>query len=186
MSSNPNVTLHMVSSLDGCIAREDGDYSWLDSEPDAYAAGVADDSPEVRSVLATIDGYVIGSRTYETALRLGWPYGEKPVVVVSSRAWSEGRSTVEFYSGDLERLVAEVLAPRFREVWLAGGARLCRDFLRLDLVDRMVLTIAPVVVGKGLRLFGERGPTRRWRLTDVVAFGSGFVEMTYEARRGRS
>ena len=76
------VTLHVVSSLDGFIARKDNSVSWMDTPDDVYERGVSDDDAEV---VESIDCYVLGSRTYELALELGWPYGDSPTVVVTSR-----------------------------------------------------------------------------------------------------
>jgi len=179
-AERPIVTLHVVASIDGFIARNDNSVSWLDSPGDVYEAGVALDSAEVEKVLEAIDCYVLGSRTYEHALQLGWPYGDTPTVVVTGRELRAARESVEFYSGDLERLVDEILAPRYANVWLVGGAMLCQSFLSLGLVDRIVLSIAPVMLGDGLRLFGVAGAEQRWRLKDVVAYTNGFVELTYE------
>lgn len=127
-----------------------------------------------------------GSHTYEHALQLGWPYGDTPTVVLTSRQLPCTRESVEFYSGDLKRLVGEVLAPRYRNIWLVGGAKLSQDFLRLGLVDEISLMIAPVTLGEGLHLFGESGPERRWKLKNVVAYRNGFVELSYCAKADRS
>lgn len=178
--TRPVVTLHLVTSLDGFIARHDDSVSWLESPGDVYEAGVGEDSAEVERVLASIDCYVLGSRTYEHAVELGWPYGDTPTVVVTGRDLRSTRESVEFYSGDLGRLVDDVLVPRFGSVWLVGGAMLCQSFLELGLVDRIILTIAPIMLGDGLRLFGRGGREQRWRLEDVAAYKNGFVELTYE------
>ena len=98
------VTLHLVASLDGFIAKNDNTISWMDSS-DVYERGVTDDGAEV---IQSIDCYVLGSRTYEHALQLGWPYGDTPTVVVTKRELSSKRKSVEFYSGDLKRLVDEI------------------------------------------------------------------------------
>jgi dihydrofolate reductase len=174
------VTLHMVCSLDGFIAKHDNSVAWMDSPGDAYPAGASISAEEVVAFLKSIDCYVMGSRTYEHALELGWPYGETPVVVVSSRQWTEARTSVEFYSGDLTSLVYEKLAPRYKNIWLVGGAMLCQRFLELGLVDEIRLTIAPVLLGDGLRLFGSL-QEQRWKLKNVVAYKNGFVELTYSA-----
>jgi len=76
------------------------------------------------------------------------------------------------------------LAPRFRNVWLVGGAQLCRRFLELGLVDEIRLSIAPVLLGNGLSLFGTAGDESRWRLKDVVPYKTGFVELVYRSDRG--
>ena len=179
------VTLHVVSSLDGFIAKKDNSVSWMDSPGRIYEAGVSISEEEVATFIKAIDCYVLGSRTYEHALELGWPYGDTPVVVVSGREWPSAskstRKTVEFYSGDLKTLVDAKLAPRYRNIWLVGGAMLCQRFLELGLVDEIRLTIAPVLLGEGLRLFGGLLKEERWNLKNVVAYKNGFVELSYSA-----
>ena len=173
----PTVTLHVVSSIDGFIARKDNSVSWLESPGDAYEKGVSEES--AGDVVKTIDCFVLGSRTYEHALELGWPYGDTPTIVVTRRELQATRKSVEFYSGDLKRLADVILAPRYGNIWLVGGAMLCQSFLRLGLVDEIRLSVAPVLLGEGLRLFDDAGPETRWRLKDVVAYKTGFVELLY-------
>src|SRR5271154_4612961 len=144
------VTLHVVSSLDGFIAKKDNSVSWMESSGDVYERGITDGGA---LVIQSIDCYVLGSRTYEHALQLGWPYGDTPTVVLTNRELPSMMESVEFYSGDLKKLVDEILAPRYGSIWLVGGALLCQSFLRLDLVDEIRLAIMPVLLGEGLRLF---------------------------------
>jgi dihydrofolate reductase len=169
------VTLHVVASLDGFIAKKDNSVSWMDSS-DVYEPGVTDDGAEV---IQSIDCYVLGSRTYEHAQQLGWPYGDTPTVVITNRELPSTRKSVEFYSGDLKRLVGEMLAPRYGNVWLVGGAMLAQSFLRLGLVDEIRLMIVPVLLGDGLHLFGDSGTEQKWHLKNVVAYKNGFVELSY-------
>ena len=171
------VTLHMVASLDGFIARKDNSVSWLNSYEDVYEGGVSEHSGE--EVVKAIDCFVLGSRTYEHALQLGWPYGDTPTVVLTNRKLTSTRKSVEFYSGDLKRLVDVILAPRYRNIWLVGGAMLCQSFLELGLVDEIRLSIAPILLGDGLSLFGKSNTEKRWNLKDVVPYKNGFVELLY-------
>ena len=171
----------MVSSLDGFIANRDNTVEWLQNAGSVYEAGVSISAEEMAEFVKGIDCYVMGSRTYEHALELGWVYGDTPVIVVSGREWAPARKSVEFYSGDLKTLVAVKLAPRYRNIWLVGGATLCRRFLELDLVDEIRLTIAPVLLGDGLRLFNGSLTEQRWSLKNVVAYKNGFVELSYSA-----
>jgi dihydrofolate reductase len=180
-TAGSRVTLHAVSSLDGFIARKDNSVSWLDAHGSVYEAGVSISEEEAATFVKAIDCYVLGSRTYEHALELGWPYGDTPAVVVTGREWPRAKESVEFYSGDLETLVREKLAPRFRNIWLVGGAMLSQRFLSLGLVDEIRLTIAPVLLGDGLRLFGDFALEQRWDLKNVVAYKNGFVELSYAA-----
>ena len=177
------VTLHVVSSLDGFIAKKDNSVSWMDSSGDVYERGVTDDGSEV---IQSIDCYVLGARTYEHALQLGWPYGDTPTIVTTNRELPSTRKSVEFYSGDLKKLVDEILASRYGNIWLVGGAMLCQSFLRLGLVDEIRLSIVPVLLGDGLPLFGNSGTEKRWHLKDVVAYRTGIVELWYGSQSASS
>src|SRR5215475_11849216 len=180
IATGSRVTLHVVSSLDGFIARKDNNVSWLDGGS-VYEAGVSISQEEIAAFVKAIDCYVLGSRTYEHALQLGWVYGDTPTVVLTSRNLYSTRKSVEFYSGDLSALVKEKLAPRYRNIWLVGGAMLSQRFLELGLVDEIKLTVAPVLLGDGLRLFGDSVTEKRWSLKNVVAYKNGFVELLYYA-----
>ncbi len=174
------LTLHMVSSLDGIIAKKDNSVSWLDSSGDVYENGVSEGNAD--DVDVSIDCVVLGSRTYEHALQLGWPYGDTPTVVLTNRMLPSTRKSVEFYSGDIRKLVDEILAPRYANIWLVGGAMLCQSFLRLDLVDEIRLALVPVLLGDGLRLFDNSGLERRWHLKNVIAYKTGIVELLYRSQ----
>src|SRR6476659_10079326 len=98
------VTIHMVSSLDGIIAKKDNSVSWFDTS-DYYENGVELTEQDTKEFLKTIDCYVMGARTYEHALELsksyGWAYGDVPVIVVTHRALPVERPNIEMYAGDL-------------------------------------------------------------------------------------
>ncbi len=181
-ATESRITLHMVSSLDGFIARKDNSVGWMDSDA-VYEPGASLSAEEIAAFIKGIDCYVLGSRTYEHARELGWPYGDTSTVVVTNRKFTSEKDSVEFYSGDLRALVDEKLAPRFRNIWLVGGAMLAQRFLALGLVDEIRLTIAPVLLGDGLRFFGGSIPEERWDLKNVVAYKNGFVDLHYVARR---
>lgn len=176
MSRNSSViTLHVVCSLDGFLARKDNTVSWLDTPADVYEKGIA----EGEGAVPKIDCFVLGSKTYEHALELGWPYGDTPTVVLTSRQFGPSRTSVRFYGGDLRKLVEETLTPRYANIWIVGGAMVCRSFLELGFVDEIQLTIAPVLLGEGLRLFGDSGAETRWRLKEASAYRNGFVALAY-------
>jgi dihydrofolate reductase len=178
------VTLHMVSSLDGIIAKKDNSVSWLDSSGDVYEKGVSEGNAD--DAVTSIDCFVLGSRTYEHALQLGWPYGDTPTIVTTNRELPSTRKSVEFYSGDLKKLVDEILASRYGNIWLVGGAMLCQSFLRLGLVDEISLMIIPVLLCDGLRLFDNSGAEQRWHLKNVVAYKTGIVELLYRRQSTKS
>jgi dihydrofolate reductase len=176
--------IHMVSSLDGIIAKKDNSVSWFDTA-DHYAKGVTGDN--AAEFLKTIDCYVMGSRTYEHALELsafyGWPYGEVPTIVVSRRTLPVERQNVELFSGGLDKLVNERLRPNYRNVWMVGGALLAKDLIRLKLADEIRLSILPIILGEGLLFFEGLGIEQALHLKDVTAYKSGMVELWYEIKK---
>jgi len=183
------VTIHMAASLDGFIARRDGRVDWMETS-DEFEDGEAVSADFVESFLKTIDCYVMGSRTYETALRfaakgLGWPYGDKPTFVLTSRDLPRTQAAVEFYSGDLAQFVNEQLRPRFRSIWFVGGGAVSGECLRLGLADQVRYSILPVLIGDGIRFFEKLNKDVAFHLTEVKAYKSGMVGLCYEVRRDR-
>lgn len=185
--SASKVTLHMAASLDGFIARADGRVDWMETS-DQYADGVTLQPGDIAAFLKSIDCYVMGSRTYETALNFedkgfGWAYGETPTVVLTRRALRRTRDSVEFYSGDLAELVNTRLRPAFRNIWVAGGAAVCADCLRLGLADEVRYSILPIAIGEGLSFFATLDKDVPLHLADVKAYKNGMVELRYEVHR---
>ncbi len=181
------VTIHMAASLDGFIARTDGSVDWLETS-DNFEGGHVMTPESVAAFLGTIDCYVMGSRTYETALGFeakgfGWSYGDTPVVVLTHRALAKTRSTVEFYSGSLEHLVRENLKSRFRNIWFAGGGELSAACLRLGLADEVRYSIVPTLIGQGISFFHGLDKDVALHLLESTAYKSGIVALRYEVRK---
>lgn len=172
----------MVSSLDGFIAKKDGSVSWMESK-DTYEQGVTLTEEDIANFLASIDCYIMGSSTYETALTLGWPYGEVPVIVLTHRNLNTDRKNVSFYAGDLNTLVKEQLGPMYQNIWLVGGAKTAKEFLQLNLVDEIVLSIMPIILGAGTLFFDYIGQEHRLHLQDAKAYKDGTVELSYQVKK---
>ncbi|MCA9190190.1 MAG: dihydrofolate reductase family protein [Planctomycetales bacterium] len=188
MKDQPSrVTLHMAASVDGFIARHDGSVDWLDT-PDSFPEGEVLSQECLDEFLASIDCYIMGSHTYEKALcfesqNLGWPYGEKPTYVLTSRSLPKSRASVQFYCGDLGRFVNDHLRPAFRSIWVVGGANVCHSCLKLGLADEIRISIVPTMIGCGIRFFKEIGNDLPLHLVEMKAHASGIVELRYETRK---
>jgi len=180
------ITIHMVSSLDGIIAKKDNSVSWFETT-DHYEKGIEITAQDTEDFLKTIDCYVMGARTYEHALELsrsyGWAYGDVPVIVVTHKDLPIERQNIEIYSGDLNKLVAERLKPKYRNVWLVGGAMLASAFIRLKLGDEIRLTIVPVILGEGTLFLDQIGQEQQLHLKEVTAYKNGMVELCYEIKK---
>ena len=176
----------MAASLDGFIARKDGSVDWLETS-DEFAGGDTMDPGFVEAFLKTIDCYVMGSRTNETALGfeargLGWSYGDKPTFVLTRRELPRSRDTVEFHSGDLAQFVNGRLRPTFRSIWFVGGGVVSAECLRLGLADEIRYSILPILIGDGIPFFERLDREIALHLAEVKAYKSGMVELRYELR----
>lgn len=160
---------------------------WLETS-DHFEGGDVLAPESVTAFLRTIDCYVMGSRTYETALDfeakgLGWSYGDTPTFVLTHRELRKPRSTVEFYSGDLERLVVERLKPNFRSIWFVGGGAVSGECLRRGLAHELRYSILPVLIGDGISFFEGLVEDVALHLLEVKAYTSGTVALRYEVKR---
>ena len=186
--ANPDshVTIHMAASLDGFIARKDGRVDWLETS-DEFVDGDIMDPGVVEAFLKTIDCYVMGSRTYETALGfeargLGWSYGDKPTFVLTSRELPRIRESVQLHSGDLAQFVNGRLRPAFHSIWFVGGGVVSAECLRRGLADDLRYSILPILIGDGIPFFDKLDRDVALHLAEVKAYRSGMVELRYEVR----
>jgi len=186
-TSTSRVTIHMAASLDGFIARKDGTVDWMETSDD-FADGATLEPEVAEAFLKTIDCYVMGSRTYETALGFeekgfGWVYGDKPTFVLTSRDLPRSRDNIKFYGGDLARLVNEHLRPTFNNIWFAGGGAVSSECLRLGLADEVRYSILPILIGDGIPFFEKLNEDVSLHLVEVKGYKNGMVELRYEVKR---
>ncbi|MEZ6004588.1 MAG: dihydrofolate reductase family protein [Planctomycetota bacterium] len=183
MSPPPSrVTIHMAASLDGFVARTDGRVDWMETK-DHFEGGATLDPAFIETFLASIDCYVLGARTFEAALGFeaqghGWAYGEKPTYVLSNRPAACPHPSVQFHSGNLTDLLAQ-LRPRHPHIWIGGGPTLVAECLRQGLADELRYTILPVLIGSGQPFFGPLTADIPLHLQEVKAYDSGMVELAY-------
>jgi dihydrofolate reductase len=164
------------TSVDGFIARKNGDLDWLPAgggEPHGYD-----------EFIATVDTIVIGRKTFETVLSFeAWPYGRKRVVVLSSQpvdlstAAARG-GVVEQMGGSPAEIVANLAASGAQHLYVDGGITIQR-FLRAKLIDRLVITRIPVLIGDGIPLFGSLPQDIRLRHVVTRSYPSGLVQSEY-------
>ena len=169
----PAASVFIATSLDGYIARANGDLDWLPAdggEPHGYD-----------EFMATVDALVIGRNTLETVLAFErWPYGEKPVFVLSTRALPAvpHGALVERLSGPPAAIMADVGARGLRHVYVDGGITIQR-FLQAGLIQRLIITRIPVLLGGGIPLFGPVEHDINFRHVGTRQFASGLVQSEY-------
>lgn len=167
------VKLYIAMSLDGYISKLDGSIDFLNN-----VEGEGDNG--YLAFYSTIGTVVMGSLTYDWILRHArvFPYAQRSCYVMTSKE-RMNNANVTFTNQSPAELVAQIRDDSERDIWLAGGAKLVESFLQEDLVDEMIITIAPVVLGEGIPLFSERVPMSDWKLIQTQNYNQ-FAELTYK------
>jgi dihydrofolate reductase len=174
------VRVFIATSLDGFIAGPGGDLSWL---PEPSGDSVSDDHGYA-AFMADIGAMLMGRATYDTVLGFGieWPY-KVPVLVASSRPFAPAHASVRGVAGDIASLIEQARATAGeRDVYLDGGS-LIRQASDAGLIDDLIITIVPVILGAGAPLFAGVEQRRRFELTNHQAFDNGLVQLRYRAGR---
>ena len=173
-----HVVYYAAMSLDGRIAGLDHDLSFLQT-----LTGAEND---YLTFYERVDSLVMGARTWDFMVAHGsWPYAGKPTWIVThaeALAPLEG-ADVETYAGDLGELVRRIGDRGYECTWLVGGGDLAGQLLEADLVDELILTVAPTFVGQGPALADGTFPQRRFTLTELERFGDDGVRVRYERLR---
>jgi len=169
------ITLFVATSLDGYIAGPDDDLSWLFTDADY---GFED-------FFEGVDTLIMGRGTYEVVKSFGkWPYADKANVVVSRRDDLEVDTPgTTVWSGDLKELVDNLREDGAEQVWLVGGGELVRSMLHEGLIDRISVSMHPVLLGKGIPLFPDGFPKTSLTLEDATQYESGLVQLNYHVRK---
>jgi dihydrofolate reductase len=184
------VRYYCAATLDGFIAESDDTLDWLLSyEGEFEGADSKEGQGGYESFYAGIGAMVMGSVTYEWVLAHGggWPYTDKPTWVLSSRELDrpEGDGVdIRVVDAKIPDLIDDLLAAAGeRDLWVVGGGNVASQFADHDLLDRVEVTIVPVVLGQGKPLFDRRLPGGAMQLIGARTFSSGMVGLTYEVRR---
>ena len=172
MSLKTVCSVFVGTSLDGFIARRNDSFDFLpdDCEPHGF-----------EEFMASVDALVMGRNTYDVVAPFeSWPYGDKPVFVLSNRPLppAPAGAVVERLTGEPSEVVAEMGRRGVGHVYVDGGITI-QAFIRAGLVHRIVVTRVPVLIGSGIPLFGELDGDVRLRHVATRAFPSGLVQSEY-------
>ena len=170
----PKVIFYVAATLDGFIARMDGRVDFLER----YEKGDIDTG--FNAFFSTIDTVVMGSKTYLQSLGFGfWAYGTTPVHVFTKKTLPTPNNTVHLNSGNPKELLATLPGKR---VWLVGGSLLAASFLKEGLIDEIILTVAPLLIGNGIPLFNKTYSEEPFILDHMTSIAD-LVQTTYKVRK---
>jgi len=172
MNTPRKIVLFIATSLDGYIAMENGDIDWLND-----VQGDGDNG--FTEFYKTIDTIVMGKTTYDHVLTLteDFPHADKKCYVFSTSR-SGNDKYVEIVMGDVVNFTTKLQDQRGGSIWLVGGSELLDQFLKANLVDEFIITVAPIVLGKGIPLFKKDNPQLILSLKGSRQFGE-FVQLHY-------
>ena len=172
-----NASVFIATSLDGFIARQDGGLGWLpaDCEPHGYD-----------EFIATVDALVMGRKTFEIVLAFdAWPYGTKPVIVLSNTMLelkAPPGAVCELMGGDPHEIVARLAQRGMKHLYIDGGVTV-QGFLAAGLIQRLIITRIPVLLGSGIPLFGPLSHDIRFEHVATRSYPSGLVQSEYLVAR---
>ncbi|MBV5312832.1 MAG: dihydrofolate reductase [Prolixibacteraceae bacterium] len=174
MPNERKIILYIAMSLDGFIAKHDDDISFLaqveqEGEDYGYSA-----------FTQTVDTVILGRKTYDKVLSMGLkePYGDRQVFVLTRNPHHK-IDKITFYSGSLSDLVSSLKSETGKHIFCDGGAETVHQFLQNDLFDELIISIIPILLGDGIRLFGQCFPEQKLRLVESKSFEKGLVQLHY-------
>lgn len=175
MDKKRKVILYIAQSLDGFIADETGRIDWLsvvERPGEDYGYG---------DFIKNIDTVIMGRRTYETLLSFGIEFPHKDMECYVMSTTLEGiNPNVEFFNGDIGDLMRMLELEEGKDIFIDGGSEVIRELRERDLIDEYIISIVPIMLGKGTRLFKDTSNRRQLKLVESRAFESGLVQVRYE------
>lgn len=172
MKNRPKISVYIAMSIDGYIARKDGNLDWL------HYGHTGDEDYGFKNFFDSVDALILGRNTYQVVSSFEeWPYKGKRVIVLS-RHIKEVREEAELFSGELPDLLSRLHADNIKHVWVDGGVTVSK-FLEAGLVDEMTISIIAMVLGSGIPLFSEMNREHECRLISAKPYPSGLVQLKY-------
>jgi dihydrofolate reductase len=172
--NDKKVILYISMSLDGYIAKPNDDLSFL-----SIVEKVEEDYG-YSELLSQVDTIILGRKTYDWVMQLGeLPYKDKNVYIIT-KTFRPNKGKIVFYSGNLTELIHNLKIQNEKNILCEGGTEIVNELLRKDLIDELIISIIPILVGKGIRLFDENRPEQKLKLISVKTFESGLIQLHYK------
>ena len=174
MQNNRKLILYIAMSLDGFIAKLDSDISFLfEVEKEGEDYGYS-------TFFESVDTIIVGRKTYDKILSMGieWPYGSREVYILTRSAKPDSGHLL-FYSGNLTDLISNLRSQEGKHIYYNGGAETVHQLLMDDLLEEMIISIIPVILGDGIPLFKEDLQKKELRLIGAESFEKGLVQLHY-------
>lgn len=175
MTTDRKVILYISISVDGYIASKDSSLDFLsmvENEGEDY--GYFD-------FVKSVDTVIIGRKTYEKVLEMGYayPHTDKDVYIVTRTA-KPSAGTFKFYTGDLTQLIQSLKSKPGKDIYCDGGAEIANELMKNSLIDEFIISVIPVLLGDGIKLFNDGRPEQRLKLIFAKQFEKGLTQLHYK------
>jgi len=168
------VTYYVASSLDGYIAKEDGDVSWIEE------LNISMEDVGYDEFYSAVDALVMGRKTYEMIVSFGqWPYGDKPVWVCSSNKITPIESSNMQAGSTPEEVYKAAKGMSIKHLWIVGGGDLVSSFIESSLLTNVSLSLMPIILGSGIKLFGDIPSPLKIQKESQKEHKAGMVQLEY-------
>lgn len=175
-NQRPQCSVFIAVSLDGYIARPDGGIDWL------HSVDMPGEDYGYKAFFDSVDVVLLGRNSYDVVLGFPeWYYGDKRCVVLTHRP-EESRHGEEFYSGDVTALVQQLGESGVRRIYVDGGA-VIQQLLAAKLIDDLTISVIPILLGDGIRLFASGSPEQRLILEGSQSWSSGLSQLRYRVAK---
>ncbi len=170
------VKLYIASSLDGKIAKPDGDVKWLENTPNPEQGDFG-----YGEFVSGVDTVLMGNKTYQEILGfdMPFPYADKQCYVFTRNTSLTKDEHVQFVSGGIEAFVKGLKSEEGADIWLVGGGQINHTLLEAGLVDELLLFIMPILLGKGIPLINKALPDKYLELKSSKVYAGGALELVY-------
>ncbi len=166
------IKLFIASSLDGFIARPDGSLDWLPNDGNDYG---------YNDFITTIDTTLMGGKTYRDVLTFGdFPYKNLQNFVFTRNRSIKKKPYVKFISEQICQFTHTLKTQTGKDIWLIGGGEIIAELFNANLIDEYIITLIPVILGKGIPLFISLNKQAQLNLIDVKHFPTGVVQLYYQ------
>lgn len=175
MTNDRKVILYIATSLDGYIAKPNDDLSFLSIvEQEGEDYGYAD-------FIKSVDTVILGRKTYDWVVTQvpEFLHEDKDTYIIT-RAPRPGKGKINFYTGDLKELVLRLKSEQGKNIFIDGGAEIVNELLKQKLIDEFIISVIPILVGNGTRLFKDGRPEQSLKFVDVRKFDTGLIQVHYK------
>lgn len=172
---NRKVVLYIAMSLDGYIAKPNDDLGFLSIvEQKGQDYGYEE-------FIKTVDAVILGRKTYEKVISMGFgfPHIDKDTYIIT-RTPRPAIGSLKFYTGELKSLIEKLKSENGKNIFCDGGAEIVNELLKQDLIDELIISIIPILVGDGTKLFKDGRPEQKLELISVKSFEKGLTQLQYK------